>query len=116
LGDDLLHSGEQYSAETSNIIDQEMQRILLESEERATVFLKKHLNGLKKVAAELLERETIDGAEVARLVDEANGGPVHPEGDTKQHFTAPLSNPNGEVRDGLVGLGNGTPPADPVEN
>jgi hypothetical protein len=28
----------------------------------------------------LLEHETIDGAEAARLIDEANGEPVHPVG------------------------------------
>jgi hypothetical protein len=28
----------------------------------------------------LLERETIEGAEAARLIDEAHGEPVHPEG------------------------------------
>ena len=28
----------------------------------------------------MLEHETIDGAEAARLIDEANGEPVHPVG------------------------------------
>jgi cell division protease FtsH len=91
LGDDLLHSGEQYSEQTSQVMDEEVQRILRESEERATEFLTRHREGLNRVAAELLERETIDGSEVARLVDEAFGGPVHPESDTRQHFTAPLT-------------------------
>jgi cell division protease FtsH len=91
LGEDLLHSGEQYSDGTSEIIDQEVQRILRESEHRADVELRKHLDGLRTVAKTLLEHETIDGAEVARIINEAHGGPVHHESDTRVHFTSPLS-------------------------
>lgn len=103
LGEDLLHSGEQYSPTTAHTIDEEVQRILRESEERATEYLTRHREGLNKVAEALLERETIDGAEVARLIDEAHGGPVHPPEDTRQHFTAPLS--GGPMKDGIAGLG-----------
>ena len=39
--------------------------------------LSKHRHGLELLAKALLEKETVDGKEVARLVDEANGGPVH---------------------------------------
>jgi hypothetical protein len=42
--------------------------------------LNRHRGGLEAVANALLERETIDGVEVGRLVDEAYGQPVHPEG------------------------------------
>ena len=42
--------------------------------------LSKHRGGLDAVARALLDNETIDGAEVARLVDEAYGSPVHAEG------------------------------------
>lgn len=104
LGDDLLHSGDQYSGATSEIIDSEVQRILRESEARATEFLTLHRDGLNKVAAALLERETIEGSEVAALIDEAFGRSVHPESDTRQHFTSPLSTP--PVRDGVVDLGS----------
>ncbi len=106
LGDDLLHSGSPYSDETSSIIDEEVQRILRESEARARDYLSKHRAGLERVALALLERETIDGSEVGRLVNEAHGGPVHDESDTRPHFTAPLVNLNGETRDGVVGLGS----------
>jgi cell division protease FtsH len=76
LGEDLMHSKE-YSDQTSRIIDEEVERILREEEARATEMLTKYRSGLNAVAAALLERETIDGDEVARLVDEANGAPVH---------------------------------------
>jgi cell division protease FtsH len=103
LGEDLLHSGEQYSPKMAETIDEEVQRILRESEERAFEYLRRHREGLNKVAEALLERETIDGAEVAQLIDEAFGGPVHPETDDRPHFTSPLS--TSPVRDGVVSLG-----------
>jgi cell division protease FtsH len=104
LGDDLLHSGEKYSANTSNIIDDEVGIILRASEKRATEFLTRHREGLNRVAAELLDRETIDGSEVARLVDEAYGRPVHPETDKRPHYTSPLA-ADDEAPNGVVGLG-----------
>ncbi|MBV8961307.1 MAG: ATP-dependent zinc metalloprotease FtsH [Actinobacteria bacterium] len=76
LGEDLMHTRD-YSDETSRVIDEEVERILREQEERATVELKKYRAGLDKVAKALLEKETIDGAEVGRLVDEGFGRPVH---------------------------------------
>jgi hypothetical protein len=39
--------------------------------------LKEHRRGLEAVARALLENETVDGSEIARLVDEAYGRPVH---------------------------------------
>ena len=87
LGEDLMHTRD-YSDETSRVIDEEVERILREQEERATAKLSKHRKGLDAVAAALLENETIDGAEVKRLVDEAAGRVVHhyPEGETVPRF------------------------------
>jgi cell division protease FtsH len=76
LGEDLMHSRD-YSDETSRVIDEEVERILRQEEERAMTFLQQHRGGLDLVSAALLEKETIDGAEVARLVDQAFGRPVH---------------------------------------
>jgi cell division protease FtsH len=71
LGEDLLHSRD-YSDETSRVIDEEVERILRQAEDRATEVLGTHRAGLEAVAAALLEHETIDGSEVARLVDAAS--------------------------------------------
>jgi cell division protease FtsH len=79
LGDDLMHTRD-YSDETSRVIDEEVGRILREQEERSTKILRRHRRGLDLVAAALLEKETIDGAEVTRLVDQAFGRPVHGTG------------------------------------
>lgn len=76
LGEDLMHSRD-YSEDTSKIIDEEINRILREQEDRATQLLKLHQKGLELVANALLEKETIDGAEVAALIDEAFGHAVH---------------------------------------
>jgi cell division protease FtsH len=83
LGEDLMHSRD-YSDETSRVIDEEVERILREAEDRAMEVLKEHRPGLEAVAAALLAKETIDGSEVRRLVDDAtrrarSGGSGEPE-------------------------------------
>jgi cell division protease FtsH len=75
LGEDLMHSRD-YSDETARVIDEEVEHILREQEERAREALRKHRAGLDAVAHALLEEETVDGAEVGRLVDEAAGRPT----------------------------------------
>jgi cell division protease FtsH len=77
LGEDLMHAARDYSDVTSRVIDEEVERILREQESRATRLLQEHRRGLAAVAGALLEKETIDGAEVGRLVDGAYGRPVH---------------------------------------
>jgi cell division protease FtsH len=85
LGEDLMHTRD-YSDETSRVIDEEVERILREQERRATETLMKHRAGLDKVAAALLEFETIDGTEVGRLVDEGLGRSARPEGEMVPRF------------------------------
>jgi cell division protease FtsH len=67
LGDDLMHSRD-YSDETARVIDEEVEKILREQEERCRDTLTEHRAGLDLVARALLEHETIDGSEVYRLV------------------------------------------------
>jgi cell division protease FtsH len=67
LGDDLMHSRD-YSDETARVIDEEVERILRQQEERCRSVLTEQRNGLDLVARALLEHETINGAEVYRLV------------------------------------------------
>jgi cell division protease FtsH len=72
LGDDLMHTRD-YSDDTARVIDEEVERILREQEDRGRRTLRQHRAGLDAVAAALLEHETLDGKEVGRLVDEAVG-------------------------------------------
>ena len=76
LGEDLMTSGREYSDDTAKKIDDEVARILREQEERARTTITKHRRGLDLVAEALLEHETIDGATVARLIQEGLGAPT----------------------------------------
>ncbi|MCU1458560.1 MAG: ATP-dependent metalloprotease FtsH [Actinomycetia bacterium] len=86
LGEDLVHTRD-YSDDTARVIDEEVEHILRTQEDRTRKTLTEYRAGLDAVARALLERETLDGAEVGRLVDEAmgrkSGGPrkiVHADG------------------------------------
>src|SRR5690606_30076705 len=68
LGDDLMHSRD-YSDETARVIDEEVERILREQEDRCRDVLTENRRGLDLVARALLEHETITGDDVYRLVE-----------------------------------------------
>src|SRR5881409_1802217 len=66
-----------YSEQTAIQIDSEVRRILLEAYERAKLFLRRNLEVLHKMAETLLERESIDGAEIDEILRQfgtENGG------------------------------------------
>ena len=97
LGEDLMTSGREYSDETAKKIDEEIARILREQEDRARTTLLKHRRGLDLVADALLEHETIDGAAVARLIQEGLGAPTIKErAPEKPGEPAPEARPDGE--------------------
>jgi cell division protease FtsH len=73
LGEDLMHTRD-YSDETARVIDEEVERILREQEDRCRDVLSENRHGLDLVARALLEHETIDGSEVTRLVTMGAGG------------------------------------------
>jgi len=103
LGEDLIHT-RNYSDETARVIDEEVERILREQEDRCREVLREHRNGLDLVARALLERETIDGAEVTRLIGLGGGGvPSGGNGDAA-----------GEPRDRGIDIGPGRGPDAPV--
>ena len=79
LGEDLMHTRD-YSDHTSQIIDDEGERILREQEVRAIEVMTLHRRGLESLTRALLEHETLDGDTAAQLIDEANGEPVWPKG------------------------------------
>src|SRR3954449_12603148 len=72
LGEDLVHTRD-YSDETARVIDEEVERILRDEENRTRATLTEHRAGLVAVAEALLEHETVDGEEVSDLVDVAMG-------------------------------------------
>jgi cell division protease FtsH len=112
LGDDLMHTRD-YSDETARVIDEEVEAILREQEQRTEATLTKFRPALDAIAKGLLERETLDGDEVTRLADEAMGfkaggarTPVQPNG------VVPPSVPDGNGTTSPQGAPP-TPPAPP---
>src|SRR4051812_43727851 len=71
LGEDLMHTRD-YSDETARVIDEEVEKILREQEDRCREVLGANRGGLDLVARALLEHETIDGDEVKRLIEIAH--------------------------------------------
>jgi cell division protease FtsH len=101
LGDDLMHTRD-YSDETARVIDEEVERILRDEEQRCRKVLAEYRPGLDAVATALLERETLAGTEVGDLVDGAMGrkvgGPriiTHADG-SEELATEDLASPDGE--------------------
>jgi hypothetical protein len=65
-------AGRLYAEETQRSIDQEVARLLREAEIGATKLLGDHRDILDRVVEILLERETIDGTELAAIVKSAH--------------------------------------------
>jgi cell division protease FtsH len=104
LGEDLMHTRD-YSEDTSRVVDEEIARILRDQEDRARRILEEHRTGLEAVAKALLEHESIDGAEVARLIDDAYGRPVHGEKSDVAHIVGGISGPPPEPVPAASGAG-----------
>ena len=79
LGEDLMQTRD-YSDETARVIDEEIERIMREQQERCRQTLTEYRHGLDLVARALLEHETISGEEVDRLISVSRDG--SPAGDT----------------------------------
>jgi cell division protease FtsH len=67
LGEDLMHSRD-YSDDTARVIDEEVERILREQQDRCRELLTLYRPALEELARLLLEKETVDGIEVEALV------------------------------------------------
>ena len=61
-------AGRPYAEETQRSIDREVAKLLREAESRATTLLRTNLDTLGRVVDLLLERETIDGSDLAVIV------------------------------------------------
>jgi cell division protease FtsH len=68
LGHDIVQRRE-YSEATAREVDEEIKSILAEAHERAMQVLRKHRDGLDRVAKDLIEKEEISGKEVLELVE-----------------------------------------------
>ena len=78
LGGQEVHQ-RSWAEETQGVIDREVARLLRDAEQRALQLLTDHRVELDKLAELLLERETLDGADVYRLIGRpAPGGHTLP--------------------------------------
>ncbi len=71
LGEDLVQTRD-YSDETARLIDSETEKILEAQAARARDCLERYRAALDAIAAALVERETLSGADVADLVEAAH--------------------------------------------
>ena len=67
LGEDLMHTRD-YSDDTARVIDEEIESLLHQQDERCRQVLLENRKGLDLIARALIEHETIDGREVDRLL------------------------------------------------
>jgi cell division protease FtsH len=66
LGREMGHEPD-YSDEVAREIDEEIRRVIEEAHDRATRVLQEHMDELHRISAILIERETIDKDQFARL-------------------------------------------------
>ncbi len=78
LGQQEIHS-RQYAEATQRVVDEEVERLLKEANERATTLLSDHREALDRVTTLLLERETIDGSDVMAAAGTRTNGQPAPE-------------------------------------
>jgi cell division protease FtsH len=69
-------AGRSYAEATQRSIDTEVARLLREAEARATALLRQNIDKLGRLTDLLIERETIDGSELADIVGMEEGPPV----------------------------------------
>ena len=70
-----------FSEESARAVDGEVDRIIKEAQEKATKVLSKHRSALDSLTNLLLEKETVSGEELTKLL-EADTGVVKPETDS----------------------------------
>jgi cell division protease FtsH len=62
-----------FSESTAAVIDQEVQRLLREADDRAYDLLQKHRDKMERLVEALLQREELLKEEIAALLSESNG-------------------------------------------
>ncbi len=70
LGDEMINQKD-FSDDTARVVDQEIQSVLVNAEERCRSLMTEYRPALDAIAAALLERETVSGAEVQRLIEDS---------------------------------------------
>ncbi len=86
LGEDMMQS-KSYSPDTARLVDEEIRNTLVRAEDNCRQLLTDYRQSLDLIARALLEHETIQGSEVYRLVELADGLPEGTTTPTTVSFT-----------------------------
>lgn len=70
LGREMAEHSRKYSESTAHLMDQEVQRLLFEAEERAIAILTEHRDKLDLLAQLLLENEVVDREQLTEVIGE----------------------------------------------
>lgn len=73
LGEEIARRKD-FSEATANLIDSDVQKILDEAYTRTKAVLREHAQAMHRIAAELLEKETISGERVREILSETQSG------------------------------------------
>jgi cell division protease FtsH len=85
-----------YSEETAQRIDEEVRRLVREGHEKARAILTRYRAVLDRIADELLDRESLEGHEIYRTIEELTGERVAPP-PPKPRDAGPSAAPAGET-------------------
>jgi cell division protease FtsH len=99
---------QQYSEETAQKSGEEVRRLVREGHEAARDILSRHRAVLERVAARLLELESLDGTEIYQIIEEMTGEKLTPP-PAKPRDRGPSAQPAGEANGGATAT-----PATPV--
>ncbi|MDQ1616861.1 MAG: cell division protease FtsH [Actinomycetota bacterium] len=112
LGRDMGHQRD-YSEEVAGVVDEEVKRLIEDAHDEAWEILVENREVLDKLVLELLERETLDKAEVAEIFTEISRRPPRPAwtGSSKRAPQAgpvmtpkELASPNGQDKEHSMGV------------
>jgi cell division protease FtsH len=114
LGRDFAQQSD-YSQETAVRIDREVEEIVQAGYARAQEILREHRAVLERLALELLEKESLDGKEVYRVIEELTGrdlAPAVPERPQDALTISPEGPTAGRVEGAAAAGGDGANGAD----
>jgi len=105
LGKDMGHT-KNYSEATAQIIDEEVRSLINASYERARTILRDNRDIMERMVRELLEKETIDAQDIARMLAEVAGVEVVATETVASENSVDVATvvPDGEVIDGEVNV------------
>jgi len=97
LGRDYVRH-QDYSDEVASIIDEEVRKLITRAHEEARAILTTHRPALDRIAASLVERETLDADEIEEVLSDV------PKWEHAANGSMRIQMPNGEVAKGAAAI------------